>query len=293
MLKILLLSVLAVAMIGLMIPSAFAEEVPGWVKNTVGWWANDKIGEEEFLNSIQYLIESKIIILASDFQSKTNDSKVINVELPSKYDPPLIQQFSGKSSGILLGQAQIVITFPDKTTEKFFSAIKNGKFVLFYQITSEHQIGTYYIKAYSSDEKIWESKFSVHEKSSERIPSWIKNNGKWWNEGKILDSAFLDGIKYLIETEVIVIESEDNTQQGSKEKCDPNFLPDGTIITTYLWSDGKCYNIPESDFMIDNYGLNYSSDFRNAETQTECTSDYPYRWSDGNCWNIPEDYQVE
>ena len=271
-------------MIGLMIPSAFAEEVPGWVKNTVGWWANDKIGEEEFLNSIQYLIESKIIILASDFQSKTNDSKVINVELPSKYDPPLIQQFSGKSSGILLGQAQIVITFPDKTTEKFFSAIKNGKFVLFYQITSEHQIGTYYIKAYSSDEKIWESKFSVHEKSSERIPSWIKNNGKWWNEGKILDSAFLDGIKYLIETEVIVIESKDNTQQGSKEKCESRMLADGTEIQSYLWSDGKCYNVPESELFSQDYEIS---------TETVCPSDYPYLWSDGSCWDMPEDYRLE
>ena len=196
-------------MIGVIVPSTFAtfhaEEVPSWVKNTVGWWADDKIGEEEFLNSIQYLIESKIIVLTSDFQSKMNNSKVINVELPSKYDPPSLQQFSGKSSDTLRGQAQIVMTFPDKTTEKFFSAIKNGEFGLTYQITSEHQLGTFFIKAYSGDKMIWESKFSVYEKHSEHIPSWIKNNGKWWNEGKIPDSAFLDGIKFLIENGIIDI----------------------------------------------------------------------------------------
>ncbi|HJJ23670.1 MAG TPA: hypothetical protein OQH54_08160 [Nitrosopumilus sp.] len=283
--KILLLSVLAVTVIGVMLPSAYAEEkVPSWVKNTVSWWAEDEIGEDEFLNSIQYLIESKIIVLASEFQSRMNDSKAINIELPNRYDPPLIHRFSDKSSGILLGQAKIVVTSPDQTTEKFFSAIKNGKFSLTYQITSEHQLGTYYIKAFSGDEKIWESKFSIHEKSSERIPNWIKNNGKWWNEGKIHDSAFLDGIKYLIETEIIVIENKDNTQQGSKDKCESRMLADGTESPSYLWSDGKCYNTPESELFSQDYEIN---------TETVCSSDYPYLWSDGTCWNVPEEYRLE
>jgi len=284
-------------MIGLMIPSVFAtfhtEEVPSWVKNTVGWWADGKIGDEEFLNSIQYLIESKIIVLSSDFQNNTNDSKVVNIELPGKYDLPLIQQFSGKSSDILLGQSQIIITSPDQTTEKFFAPIKNGNFGLFYKITSEHQTGTYYIKAYSGEEKIWQSKFSIHEKSSELIPSWIKNNGKWWNEGKILDSAFLDGIKYLIETQVIEIENKETTKQGSKEKCGTRILSDGTEIPSYLWADGKCYNVPESElFSFDHESELFSFDHE-SEMSSVCPSEYPHLWSDGNCWNLPEDYEIE
>ena len=122
-------------MIGLMVPSVHAEEVPSWVKNTAGWWADDKIGEDEFLNSIQYLIESKIIVLEETF--KINSSTIYpDIELPNEHDPPLIHQFSGRSSGTLLGQAQIVITAPDKSTEKFTSIIKNGEFGLTYQITS-------------------------------------------------------------------------------------------------------------------------------------------------------------
>ena len=31
------------------IPSAFGEYVPDWVKNTAGWWADDKISETEFV----------------------------------------------------------------------------------------------------------------------------------------------------------------------------------------------------------------------------------------------------
>ena len=68
--KILLFPVLAVAMIGLMIPSVSAQEqVPSWVKNTAGWWATDVISETEFVNAIEFLIENNIITLENDISS--------------------------------------------------------------------------------------------------------------------------------------------------------------------------------------------------------------------------------
>ena len=33
------------------------DEVPLWVKNTAGWWADDKISDSEFITSIQFLIK--------------------------------------------------------------------------------------------------------------------------------------------------------------------------------------------------------------------------------------------
>ena len=33
-------SLLALFVFGLIIPNAFAENVPDWVKNTAGWWAD-------------------------------------------------------------------------------------------------------------------------------------------------------------------------------------------------------------------------------------------------------------
>ena len=39
------------------------EEVPLWVKNTAGWWADGKIEDSEFLAGIQFLIKNKIIKL--------------------------------------------------------------------------------------------------------------------------------------------------------------------------------------------------------------------------------------
>ena len=29
----------------ILIPNAFAENVPEWIKNNAGWWADDKISE--------------------------------------------------------------------------------------------------------------------------------------------------------------------------------------------------------------------------------------------------------
>ena len=45
----------------ILIPSAFGEYVPDWVKNTAGWWADDKISETEFVNAIEFLVKENII----------------------------------------------------------------------------------------------------------------------------------------------------------------------------------------------------------------------------------------
>ena len=37
------------------------------------------------------------------------------------------------------------------------------------------------------------------------IPSWIKNNAKWWAAGQIDDSSFIEGIQFLIKDDIIMI----------------------------------------------------------------------------------------
>ena len=46
--------------------SAQSDAVPSWVKNTAGWWADDQISETEFVDSMEYLIDSGIIDVASE-----------------------------------------------------------------------------------------------------------------------------------------------------------------------------------------------------------------------------------
>jgi hypothetical protein len=47
-----------------LIPNSSAQEetqIPDWIKNVAGWWANNTISEKEFLAGIEYLINNNII----------------------------------------------------------------------------------------------------------------------------------------------------------------------------------------------------------------------------------------
>ena len=59
--NIILVMCIASVLVGIIIPSAFAESVPEWVKNTAGWWATDAISETEFVNAIEFLVKENII----------------------------------------------------------------------------------------------------------------------------------------------------------------------------------------------------------------------------------------
>ena len=74
--KYLIFSVLVVSLAGLIIPSAFAENVPAWVKNTAGWWADDSISDSDFLHGIKFLVETNII----QFHSNVDYEKSKNIE---------------------------------------------------------------------------------------------------------------------------------------------------------------------------------------------------------------------
>ena len=49
------------------------------------------------------------------------------------------------------------------------------------------------------------------------IPYWVKNNAKWWSDDKISDDDFLSGIKYLVENNIIKLNSQRNSEFVVKE----------------------------------------------------------------------------
>ena len=52
--------------------------VPAWIKNTAGWWATDKIPDEEFLKGINFLIENGLLVIdIPDIQEMTEEEKKI------------------------------------------------------------------------------------------------------------------------------------------------------------------------------------------------------------------------
>ena len=48
-----------------------------------------------------------------------------------------------------------------------------------------------------------EDKFAQEEESVTAVPEWIKNNAGWWADGLLTEEDFLNGIKYLVENEII------------------------------------------------------------------------------------------
>ena len=41
--------------------------------------------------------------------------------------------------------------------------------------------------------------------NAESVPEWVKNNAGWWANEQISDSAFIDGIEFLIKEGIIII----------------------------------------------------------------------------------------
>lgn len=54
--------------------------IPNWYKTTVSWWTEDKITRSDFLQSIEYLMEEKIIRVPQINSDRTSDEKNIPFE---------------------------------------------------------------------------------------------------------------------------------------------------------------------------------------------------------------------
>ena len=73
------------------------------------------------------------------------------------------------------------------------------------------------------------------------IPSWIKNNAGWWASDQIPDSAFLQGIQFLIKEGIMVIPSTETSGSSVTEE-----VPTWIKNTAGWWADDK---ISEVEFV--------------------------------------------
>ncbi|HII35763.1 MAG TPA: phosphate ABC transporter substrate-binding protein PstS [Nitrosopumilaceae archaeon] len=76
--------------------------------------------------------------------------------------------------------------------------------------------------------------------STSSIPSWIKNNAKWWSEGQIEDPDFVSGIQYMIKEKIMKI-PETKKGSGSSQQ-----IPGWVKNNAGWWADGM---IGDSDFV--------------------------------------------
>lgn len=76
--------------------------------------------------------------------------------------------------------------------------------------------------------------------STSSIPSWIKNNAKWWSKGQIEDPDFVSGIQYMIKEKIMKI-PETKKGSGSSQQ-----IPSWVKNNAGWWADGM---IGDSDFV--------------------------------------------
>ncbi len=73
------------------------------------------------------------------------------------------------------------------------------------------------------------------------IPAWIKNNAKWWSEGTIGDSDFVQGIQYLINKGIMKIPTSSQTGTSSSQ-----VIPTWIKNNAKWWAEGT---ITDKDFV--------------------------------------------
>jgi hypothetical protein len=72
------------------------------------------------------------------------------------------------------------------------------------------------------------------------IPPWVKNNAKWWADGTIGDSDFVQGIQFLIKEGILKV------PPTTADKTSTNQIPAWVKNNAKWWADGT---IGESDFI--------------------------------------------
>ena len=58
------------------LPFVNAQEIPDWVKNNVSWWADGVIGDQEFVQGMQFLINEAILVVPP---TTISDEKAENI----------------------------------------------------------------------------------------------------------------------------------------------------------------------------------------------------------------------
>lgn len=76
------------------------------------------------------------------------------------------------------------------------------------------------------------------------VPSWIKNSALKWSQQEISDNDFINGMRWLVEHQIIPVED-------IVETVDSSIMPDSVKKIAYVWSRGQ---VPDIEFV---HGIEY------------------------------------
>ena len=116
----------------------------------------------------------------------------------------------------------------------------------------------------------------LQEIENKTIPSWIKNNAKWWYDDKISDDDFLSGIKYLIENNVIKINSQNSNGNLS------DLIPSWIKNNAKWWYDDKISN---DDFLS---GIEYLVENNIIKLNSQINSEFVAKELARKAWSFEQ-----
>ncbi len=87
-----------------------------------------------------------------------------------------------------------------------------------------------------------------------QIPTWMKNNAKWWSQGLISDDEFTSGLQFLVSQNIVKIPSSQSSGIHSGK------IPDWVKTDAWLWSAGQ---MSDREFVS---GLQYLADNGNSQS---------------------------
>ena len=108
------------------------------------------------------------------------------------------------------------------------------------------------------------------------IPYWIKNNAKWWADNKISDSDFITGIEYLVENNIIKIDSQ-NIKENSL-----NVIPTWIKNNAKWWADNQ---ISDNDFIT---GIEYLVENNIIKINIQTNSEFVQNELERKAWNFEQ-----
>ena len=193
--KYLFLSVLIASLVGVMTPigssayssaggfppSVFAENVPDWVKNTAGWWADDKISETEFVNAVEFLVKENIIQVDASQASETPQSVPGWVKNTAGWwATDVISETEFVNAIAFLIENGIISIESTKSPELIAEMWVNG------DINDDEFLA--HVEHLIEIERITIPVNSIAKTS--QLPDWLVNNAGWWAARILTNSDF-------------------------------------------------------------------------------------------------------
>jgi hypothetical protein len=221
------------------------EGIPDWVKNTVGWWADGQLKDEEFVNSVGFLIKHGIITLPQTESVEGVSSDMIFNLLPNDIFELV---FDGGVIPVPVSPVFLELTDPDGIlTEKNQMIGAGGHYSFPLQFSDDSILGIYDVKLFFNHKLIKSESFKLEKPVSKNttIPDWIKNNAKWWAHDKIDEGSFISGIQYLVNDKIIILETNDI---GSSYKKN---IPSSKYSSTHI--DGFPDPLKTPEYYLDRY----------------------------------------